>query len=320
MRASELRRRLLSDWPAKVLSLGAALLLFFFYQLNRLEVRYISVPLEVRSGEDFVPASQYPRSVRVTLRGESNALFAIQEDDIAASLDLSSFRSEGLYRAAVQIERRGTALGVDPLEIQVDPADVAVSMERRASRAVPVTPSFRGFLQSGYELVSFEIEPPDVEIYGPASAVAKVGDVQTEFIELTGRSADFAVKAKLVKKDDLVTVSGAGTVDFRAVVKHSQALRAFDQVEVEAEGLADRLVLAEALPKASLRLRPKADSEAPPLDQLPAGTIYVDLSGVRRSGTYEMAVRVKAPEGFEVEDYEPKDARVVLADAETGAR
>jgi YbbR domain-containing protein len=320
MRNRGLAKRLLADWPAKVLSLAAALLLFFFYQLNRLEDRYISVPLEVKAGEEFVPASQYPRSVRVTLRGESNSLFAIQEDDIAASLDLSSFRSEGLYRAAVQVERRGTALGVDPLEIQVDPADVAVSIERRASRAVPVTPSFRGFLQSGYELVSFEIEPPDVEIYGPASAVAKVSDVQTEFIELTGRNSDFTVKAKLVVKEGLVTVSGAGTVDFRAVVKPSQALRAFDQVEIAVDGMPDRLVLAETLPKASLRLRPKADSQAPPLASLPVGTLSVDLSGIRRPGTYELSVHARAPEGYEIESYDPKEARVVLAEGEAAPR
>jgi len=313
-------RSLLADWPAKVLSLAAALLLFFFYQLNRLEDRYISVPLEVKVGEEFVPASQYPRSVRITLRGESNALFAIQEDDIVAGLDLSSFKSEGIYRAAVQIERRGTALGVDPLEIQVDPADVAISIERRGSRAVPVTPSFRGFLQSGYELVSFEIDPPDVEIYGPASAVAKVSDVQTEFIELTGRDADFAVKAKLVKKEGLVTISGAGTVDFRAVVRHSLALKSFEQVEIAVDNIADRLILAEILPKASIKLRPKADSQVPTLASLPPGTLSVDLSGIRRPGTYELAVRARAPEGYEIESYEPSQARVVLAEGEAVPR
>jgi YbbR domain-containing protein len=320
MPSKDLLGRLLANWPAKMLSLVAAGLLFFFYQLNRLEDRYISVPLEVKSGEEFVPASQYPRSVRVTLRGESNALFAIQEDDIAANLDLTAFKSEGLYRAAVQIERRGTALGVDPLEIQVDPAEVAVSMERRASRAVPVTPSFRGFLQSGYELVSFEIEPPDVEVYGPASAVAKVSDVQTEFIELAGRNTDFAVNAKLLVKDDLVTVSGSGAVSFRAVVKPSQALKTFEQVEIAVDDAADKLVLAETLPKASLRLRPKADSQAPPLAALPVGTLSIDLSGIRRPGTYELSVHARPPDGYEIEGYEPTQVRVVLVEGEVAPR
>ncbi len=66
MRNRDFLGRVLADWPAKVLSLCAALLLFFFYQLNRLENRPLSVPLEVKVGADFVPASQYPRSVRVT--------------------------------------------------------------------------------------------------------------------------------------------------------------------------------------------------------------------------------------------------------------
>ncbi|GAB1456978.1 hypothetical protein MASR2M48_22860 [Spirochaetota bacterium] len=41
--------RLLADWPAKILSLAGAVALFFFYQLNRLEERPLSVPLTVIS-------------------------------------------------------------------------------------------------------------------------------------------------------------------------------------------------------------------------------------------------------------------------------
>ena len=115
MRSKGLFKRLLSKWPVKVLSLAAALLLFFFYRLNRLEDRYISVPLTVSMNDEYVLASQSPRSVRVTLRGEANALASIQEDDVRASLDLNAFRVEGHYRAPVQMERTGTALGVDPL-------------------------------------------------------------------------------------------------------------------------------------------------------------------------------------------------------------
>jgi hypothetical protein len=41
----------------------------------------------------LVPASSYPRMVRITLRGEANNVFPIMEEDIEAYLDLRSTRA-----------------------------------------------------------------------------------------------------------------------------------------------------------------------------------------------------------------------------------
>jgi hypothetical protein len=301
-------KRLLSNWPAKVLSFAAALLLFFFYRLNRLEDRYISVPLSVSMNDEYVASSQYPRSVRATLRGESNALFSIQEDDVRASLDLSGFRAEGQYRAPVQIERRGSALGVDPLEIRTDPADVAVTMEKRMTRVVPVTPSFKGFLEPGYELVSFDLSPSRVEISGPASSVNRASDVQTDFIELAGRNADFTVKTRIVKKDGLLSLSGVDSVEFRAIVQRSLAIKNFEGVPIEAQGLLPGLSLASPLPAGSLRIR-SSTTDITGFSPAP-GILYVDLSALRKGGTYQLKVLSRAPDGFTIERFDPPTLQV----------
>ena len=308
MPSKGLGKRLLANWPAKALSLAAALLLFFFYRLNRLEDRYISVPLAVATNDEYVLASQTPRSVRVTLRGESNAIASIQEEDVRATLDLTSYRAEGQYRAPVQVERRGTALGVDPLEIHTDPADVAVSIGKRVTRTVPVTPSFKGFLVPGYELVSFDLTPSEVEISGPAGAVSQVDDVQTDFIELSGRSADFVVKTRVVNKESLVSISGSGSVEFRAVVQRSLAIRTFEGVPIEAEGLDPELSLAQGLPSATLRLR-SSTSDIAGFSPSP-GILFVDLSTVRAPGTYQLKVQSRPPDEFTIERYDPQSVQV----------
>ena len=313
-----LAARLLANWPAKLLSLGAAGLIFVFYTLNRLENRYISAPLTVSLGDEYLPSSQYPRSVQVTLRGESKAIFSIQEDDVRASLDLSGYRAEGQYRVPVQIERKGTALGVDPLEIRTDPAEVAVSMERRATRVVPVTPSFRGFLDPGFELISFDINPSEIEVSGPASAVARVSDVQTDFIELTGRNADFAVKARVVNKEALVSTMGPDSVEFRAIVQRSLAIKSFEGVSIQVDGLASGLALAAPLPPGSLRIRSTA-SDVTGFAPAP-GILFVDVSDFRKPGTYQVKVQTRAPDGFAIERYDPPTVQVVIVSMEGGSR
>ena len=313
MRSKGLQTRLLAKWPVKVLSLAAALLLFFFYRLNRLEDRYISVPLTVSMNDEYVLASQSPRSVRVTLRGEANALASIQEDDVRASLDLTTFRVEGHYRAAVQMERTGTALGVDPLEMRADPSDVAVTMERHVLRVVPVTPSFKGFLEPGFELLSFDLTPAQIEVSGPASAVARVGDVQTDFIELAGRNSDFNVKTRVVKKESLVAISGSDVVDFHAVVQRSLAIRNFEGLIVSVEGLSAELELAQALPSGNLRIR-SSTTDISGFSPAP-GILFVDLSSLRKPGSYQVKVQPRAPDGFTMEFYSPKTVQVTLVPA-----
>ncbi len=313
-----LAARLLANWPAKVLSLGAAGLIFVFYTLNRLEDRYISVPLTVSLGDEYLPSSQYPRSVRATLRGESNALFTIQEDDVRASIDLSGYHAEGQYRVPVLVERKGTALGVDPLEIRTDPSEVTVSMEKRVSRMVPVTPSFKGFLDPGYELLSFDINPSEIQVSGPASAVARVADVQTDVIDLAGRSADFTVKARIVNKESLVYPTGPDSVEFRAVVQRSLAIKTFDGVPIQAEGLASELALASPIPSGSLRIRSSTSDITGFSPE--AGILFVDLSAVRKAGTYQENVQSRAPDGFTIERYDPPTVQVAVVAAEGGGR
>ncbi|MDA8424728.1 MAG: CdaR family protein [Treponema sp.] len=302
--------RMTANWPAKVLSLAAALLLFFFYRLNRLEDRYISAPLSVIMNDEFVPSSQIPRTVRITLRGDSNSLFKIQDDDLRASLDLSQFHGEGVFRAPVHIEQRDTALGVDPLMIQVEPAEVAVNLERKLTRTVPVTPTFRGFLDPGYELVSFDITPPEVEITGPASAVNRSSDVSTDFIELTGRNSDFDVAVRLVKKDSLISLTGPDTVDFRAVVQKSLAVRTFEGLDIVPTGLADSLSVVSVMPKGIVTVR-SSTSDISGFQPAP-GVLSLDCSSVRGPGTYTLTVVASVPDGYTLERYEPKTVTVVV--------
>jgi hypothetical protein len=313
--SSGFAKRLLANWPAKMLSLAAALLLFSFYRLNRLEDRYISVPLSVSMNDEYVPSSQYPRSVRVHLRGESNAIFAIQEDDVRAALDLTGYNAEGKYHAPVQIERKGSALGVDPLEIRTDPADLVVSMEKRTTRLVPITPSFKGFLEPGYELVSFELSPSEVEISGPAGSVSKVGEAQTDFIELAGRNADFIVKTRIIRKDSLVSVSGPESVEFRAIVQRSLAIKDFEGVAIVGQGLPPELALSSALPAGRLRIR---SSTTDITGFTPAqGILYADLSEIKKPGAYQAKVRSRSPDGFTIERFEPQSVQVTIVPAGT---
>lgn len=310
--------RLFSDWPAKILSLAGAIALFFFYQLNRLEERPLSVPLIVTANDDFVPASPYPRTVRLVLRGESNIIYAVLEGDLQATLDLRGFTSAGVWRVPVQVEKRGSALGIDPLEISVDPSDIAIAIEQRVVKEIQVVPSFRGYLEPGFELAGFSLVPSKIEVAGPASLMEKLSDAATEPIELTSRADNFSIRTKIALRDPLLTILSTNSIEFQAEVKKALVYRNYQDIEVSFVGLDKGLILRTAAPSGSARVA-GTSIELDSFEPAP-GALEADLSNIEAPGVYAVAVVPRFPEGLDVESWLPMVATVTVERAPAGSR
>lgn len=296
-------RGLLDDWPAKIISLVLAAGLVYFYQLNRLEERPLSVPLSVKIGSRFAPSSQYPRTVRLVLRGESNAIQAIIERDLVASIDLAGFDTAGTWRVPVKVERTGSAVGIDPLQISVEPSEITISIEPRVIKELAVTPSFRGYLEPGYELVGFTLDPPRVSMAGPAGIMDTVSDAVTDSIELSGKSENFSARVRLQPRDPLMELLSADTVEFSAEIRKAIVYKTFQDLAVSPSGLAPGLALRTPLPAGTVRI---AASRAEIEGFVPApDTLVADFSGIRGPGIYTVAIVPRFPEGFQVESWLP---------------
>src|SRR6056297_2212650 len=111
--------RIMHNWPIKILSIAAAVLLFLFNQMATLEERFLSIPLEIRTAEQFIPAENYPRTVRVTLRGQSEDINLVLEDDINVYADFSEYEEEGRYTVPIRVFKGGSLSHIEPLELQV---------------------------------------------------------------------------------------------------------------------------------------------------------------------------------------------------------
>lgn len=311
MKSRPLLRRLVSNWPAKVLSVVAALLLVVFNNISRLEERYISVPLELQLPDDLVAASSYPSRVRVTLRGESEGVQRILDEDVDAYLDLRNVETEGVVTSSVRVNRTGTALGVDPLEIYVEPAEVTLAVEEKAQKSLDVEPTLSGFVPVGYQLTGYQISPSSVEVQGPESEVAPLQVVRTEEIELAGRRNDFSVRVRLVQPSPGITFLGGDVVEFRGIVEEAVILNTFEPVETVVINLAPGLTISSALPTGSIRVQGNQLA----LDEVTVDQVQIvaDASRVTAPGRYTLRTRPEVPPGLAVLRYEPQtvDVQVV---------
>ena len=216
--------KITDKWPVKVLSVAAALIISVFYRMNTLESRFFTVPLRIEYGNmpaaaALVPVSSYTHIIRVGLRGEATSIFHILEDDIEAFIDLSRFTNEGAYRIPVQFRKKGNALGVDPLEITVDPIEIHLRLENKVSRNINVSPVLQGTAAQGYELTSQSLFPASVIAEGPRSSMEAIYDFKTRTIDIEGRFENFSVIVNIINNDPLVIIHGNEMIEYRGTIQ-----------------------------------------------------------------------------------------------------
>ncbi len=104
MKLNKYFQSLLYNWPAKVLSLVFALLVYAFIQFSTMGSRVVSIPIQVQLPELLVAGSLVPTSVEVSIRGNEDIIYLINPDSIVASLDFSSVSKTGIATAPVVLQ------------------------------------------------------------------------------------------------------------------------------------------------------------------------------------------------------------------------
>ncbi len=301
-------RVLFSHMPVKIICVTAAVILFLFHRMNTLTERFFSVPLQVDVPAGLAVASAYPKSVRITLRGAEESIYPILEEDIEAGVSLEGRRASGIFRAPVRVARRGTALGVEPLEIKVEPQEIAFTLEPLAERRLTVAPDLRGSPPYGYELLQYGTSPQSVEVRGARSRVQAISALSTEQIDLTGRTGPFGMRVRVSLPDPLLRVAGDPTVEFKAVIQEVILSKRYDSVEIVTLDLSPHLAVKTSLPAGSIQVQgPQLTVEGFKPDQI---RLLLDCSGIHRAGAFLMRPKPETPSTVTVLDYAPKEISV----------
>jgi YbbR domain-containing protein len=310
--ARKIFEKVIENWPAKVLSVVLAIILFVFHQISTLVEESFSSPLSIESSGQLVPSNNYEQSIRVTLRSEERNIDAVDQEDIEVYVDLMKMQTPGTYRVPVLVRKTGTAVGVDPLEIRVNPAEIEIVLDNSTAKSVPVTPAFRGNLDSGYEMVSYSIEPTQIEIEGPQSIIDSITSLSTEYIELTGRRSNFATTSRISASDSRMRFQGSGIVEVQGFVQELIMTRNFNNLPITVTGLNNRFSASLNIDEGSVRVEGSQNALA---DYILWGTVLnLDCSNIETSGTVEIPVTVTVPPQFSLISYEPMSVSVTIAE------
>ncbi len=313
LKANKYLERILHNWPIKIVSLAAALLLFGFYHISSLEERFFTVPLKIHISDRLIATGEYPRTVRVTIRGRADDILLILDDDITASVDFSSFRKEGTYTQPVRISRKGAALNITPIEIRVEPLEITLSLEKKMIKSLTVKPSIIGFPEKGYDLSQFFITPTSVEVEGAESVVKNLDYIQTEDVDISARKSSFTSRIRLRKPAPGIIFPGGNVVEFTATITEAYLVRTLTGLDLIAFDLDSRFELNGINKENTLQIRGKQlELEKSTPDDF---RFTVDCSGINKPGKYKLKVVPDVPAHMLVLDYSPKMIEVTVKNA-----
>lgn len=179
----------------KILSILLAGILFGFSRETTIDVRVSEIPVEFRDvplGHEIVEAESPTVSVR--LRGPEGLVRGLTASQVSVVADLRN-KEAGLRIVPLHPENVIRPDRVEVLEIV--PRNIALHIERTATRVVPVRVRTEGRVAEGSEIYDIRAIPPTIEIEGPDSVIAKTSEVVTETVNLAGREGRFETQVDL---------------------------------------------------------------------------------------------------------------------------
>jgi len=186
----------IQNWFLKLISLGAALALWFFVMGEQnVEVGYAVSLALVNEPPGLMIANDVPRLIDVRLSGPRTVLTQLQASDISLSVDLG-----GLKAGVTTFRSLGERFNLPRvLKItRLSPSFVEVRLDRILEKDVDIRVQLEGTVAKGYKVDRVRLNPPRAQIVGATGEVVGVNEVFAEKLKIDGVKESFTLITPLL--------------------------------------------------------------------------------------------------------------------------
>jgi YbbR domain-containing protein len=295
------------NFGLKAVAVGIATLLWVAVGGEKIVERSLRAPLELQNRPaDLELVGDTPSVVDVRVRGTSTALGRLTPGDVTAVLDVATAKLDrNLFHLAP--DHVSAPFGVEVS--YVGPATVPLIFERLVRKNVPVVAPVEGDPAPGYERRRVTVEPAEVEVEGPESAVRDLHQATTEPITLKASAAQVRETVAIGILDNSVRLRRQQTAVVTVDIQPVRTERTIGAVPVRMLNLRSGQRAQSAPPNVAVTVR----GDDGTLRTLGAGSIEaaVELTGLG-VGRYTLPVRVPPSPLFGVVRVDPPQVRITI--------
>lgn len=204
--------------------ISAFLAIFLWiYVLNSEKVKFEkTVSLEYMLPSEMMFAERPPQEVTFLIEGPRAFVRGVSEREDRLIIDLNrNRRGEDKKQLSFSVDINPAELNL-PFGMVVErvlPRKIAVKLERRAGKIVPLKLQFIGQLPEKLSLANARVVPPEVEVMGPRSVISKIKHLPTRPIDLEGLVGSEEVTIEAQVSDERVSVSTPGPLKLKYELK-----------------------------------------------------------------------------------------------------
>jgi YbbR domain-containing protein len=300
VRIKNLSKTIATNWPAKIISLLVAIIIFFIYRIDTQQ--QFSIPLDKKLPPGFAIANDYPKRVDVILRGVKYRT-PLEESNFYAFFDISNIRTEGQVQVGITVKLIPEDLKLGTFEFEYSPTQITVQLEQEIEKKVQVIPNLVGSPPNGYKH-EFKIDPKTITIRGPRSHVQKITEVTTEKIDLTGRISEMKSFVKINTGSSFVRPLENKEVLLQISISQEQITKRFSNIAIVLTNTPFALQVMSAIPRGFIELKGnQIDIDTLDSDQI---RLVVNCLEATEPGEYVFAPEPDIPEKMTVVSYGPQ--------------
>ena len=183
----EMMIHLKRNWPAKILSLLAAIVMWFFIMRDQnpvMEVSY-TVPVQVQNLAANYIIEDAPQYVRVTLSGPRDTIINLKSENLKAYIDASG------------VSNPPSGMNI----VEIKPDTVTINVDEYASKKLPVEIVPIGQIPDNVAMKSVTVIPKEVTVSGRKQQVMAATRVVMK-VNVAGQTKNFSAVADLEAWDN----------------------------------------------------------------------------------------------------------------------
>lgn len=200
--------------------------------------------------------------------------------------------------------------------VTIDKPTTMLSLKLGMEKTVPIKVIVEGEPSNGATMTSVKATPENIIIYGPASYVSEIDEIQTEPIKLTGEeSTKFNANSKLVLPEGITHTLENGVQVEVNIEKVDTVSFEFTKDEIEWINLKENFSIQD------LDMLPPIEVQLAGIESVVSKITkdlvkpYVTLTDIIEPGKYKLLIQFKPMEGLEITSL-PETIEIIIVNSE----
>lgn len=198
------------DWLLKFISLGLAIVLWYYVGGEDRVDKNVMIPIEIINlPRDLVISNQFKKEIEVTVSGPRSLILEMTSRAITRQVDLSA-ATPGTMVIENDNEHIPVPRGITVQRVQ--PSSIILSLDKLIQKKFPVSATTVGEVADGYSIKSLKIDPNVITITGPLTILSQFDELYTKAINLAGMKKSIQLQIPLELEPAIIELIGETSV------------------------------------------------------------------------------------------------------------